>query len=114
MILRTDCRIQYYNYCYNNFNILAPVVANTISTKTMYKGMGLYTITIPTSTFTDDDSITMSVVNNLSGTTPTTFSFSGTTLSVKMPNTYTGSFTTTVTDTDYVGQTVSTTVLFID
>ena len=90
------------------FTNSVPTVASTLSNQVMYKGMGANTISIASISFTDDDSISMSVSNNLSGVTPTTFSLSGNTLSIKMPNSYTGSFSTTVTDTDYVGQTVST------
>ena len=90
------------------FTNSVPIVANTLPNQVMYKGMGINTISIASNTFTDDDSISMSVYNNLSGVTPTTFSLSGNTLSVKMPDSYTGSFSTIVTDTDYVGQKVST------
>ena len=85
-----------------------PTIANTLSNQVMYKGMGAYTISIPSNTFTDDDSISMSVSNNLLGITPTTYSLSENTLSVKMPDSYTGNFSVIVTDTDYVGQTKST------
>ena len=57
------------------FTNSVPTIANTLPNQIMYKGMGAYTISIPSNTFTDDDRISMSVSNNLLGITPTTIIF---------------------------------------
>ena len=91
------------------FSNSVPVAVNVLSNQIMYKGMGTNIINLPSNIFTDDDIITLSVSNNLSGNNPTIFSLSDYKISIKMPDIYTGAFAVSVTAKDYFGQTASST-----
>lgn len=76
--------------------------------QTMYQGMGAHKFTLPIQLFTDSDTITLSVSNDLVGVTPKKFFITGNILEVEIPDTYKGTFAVTITGADYVGQTATT------
>ena len=61
-----------------------PAITNSISNQVLYKGMGLKMISIPSNLFSDSETMTFAVTNNLSGIIPTTFSLSGNILSIEI------------------------------
>lgn len=75
----------------------------------MYRGMKAHKITLPENIFTDTDNLKITVSNDLGSVTPKKFKITGNILEVELPPTYEGTFDATLTATDYVGQTVTTT-----
>lgn len=87
----------------------APTKSETpILKKTMYKGMKAHKITLPDNIFTDTDNLKISISSDLGSVTPKQFTITGNILEIELPPTYEGTFQATLTATDYVGQSVTT------